>query len=165
MPAANLRAARPAPEPVLHLAILLFTALLAGGCERQRDGLPTLDGESVRTEGRVLLVNYWAEWCAPCREEIPELNQFYREHRDQVLVLGINFDRLPAAQVKEQAKKFAIEFPLLAAAPEGRWGQPTPQVLPSTFVIDRSGQWRKTLVGPQTAESLAEAVASVEANN
>ncbi|WOX06287.1 TlpA family protein disulfide reductase [Microbulbifer pacificus] len=124
--------------------------------------MQSIDGKSLHTEGKILLVNYWAEWCAPCRLEIPELNAFYRAHGDKVMVLGINFDQLPAGQVKQQAEKFAIEFPLLANAPEGRWGQPVPQVLPSTFIIDASGQWRRTLVGPQTAESLAAAVAQVQ---
>ncbi|WP_226702482.1 TlpA family protein disulfide reductase [Microbulbifer elongatus] len=161
MPAVNLQAARPAPERFALFLALLVAAVLAGGCENHGSGLQSLEGKPLRTEGKVLLVNYWAEWCAPCREEIPELNTFYREHRERVLVLGINFDQLPAEQVKQQAGKFGIEFPLLAAAPEGRWGQPMPQVLPSTLIIDSNGQWRRTLVGPQTAESLAEAVAAV----
>lgn len=161
MPAPSLRAALPTHKHAL-LLVLSLVAMFAGGCESRRGGLQSLDGKTLRTEGKVLLVNYWAEWCAPCREEIPELNTFYREHGDRVLVLGINFDQLPAEQVQQQAEKFAIEFPLLAAAPEGRWGQPMPQVLPSTFIIDASGQWRRTLVGPQSAESLAEAVTQVQ---
>ena len=149
-------AKRPNPNPIT--AILMLIALAIGGCESRSGGLTALGGESLDTRGKVLLVNYWAEWCAPCREEIPELNDFYLEHREQVLVLGINFDQPPADEVQRQADKFGIAFPLLAAAPEGRWGQAVPQVLPSTFIIDRNGQWQRTLVGPQTAASLQEAI-------
>ncbi|MBN8431061.1 TlpA family protein disulfide reductase [Microbulbifer salipaludis] len=134
--------------------ILLF----ASGCEQRAGGLQSLEGGTLPTEGRILLVNYWAEWCAPCREEIPELNRFYQEHKADVLVLGINFDRLPVEQVRRQAERFGIEFPLLAGAPADHWGQPVPQVLPSTLIIDANGQWQGTLVGPQTAETLAEAI-------
>lgn len=161
MPAPNLQAAPRALERFPSLILILLSALLAVGCE-SRSGLQSLDGKPLPTGGRVLLVNYWAEWCAPCREEIPELNAFYREHKADVLVLGINFDQLPPEQVAQQAEKFAIEFPLLAAAPEGRWGQAVPQVLPSTFIIDTSGQWQRTLVGPQTSASLAAAVAAIK---
>lgn len=162
MPAPNLRAAPPALNRFAPFMLLLLAVLVVGGCESRSGGLQSIDGNPLHTEGKILLVNYWAEWCAPCREEIPELNAFYRAHGDKVMVLGINFDQLPAEQVQQQAEKFAIEFPLLATAPEGRWGQPMPQVLPSTFIIDASGEWRRTLVGPQTAESLAEAVAQVQ---
>ena len=105
-----------------------------------------------------MLVNYWAEWCAPCREEIPELNAFHRNNAEHALVVGINFDQLPVAQVREQADKFGIEFPVLAKEPVARWGQPRPQVLPSTLVIDADGNWLGTLVGPQSEESLKQAV-------
>ena len=152
---------RPAKQPNLNwfaAALLFVVASFVGGCESRSVGLAALNGERLDTRGKVLLVNYWAEWCAPCREEIPELNDFYRAHEDQVIVLGINFDQPPVAEIQRQADKFGIAFPLLAAAPEGRWGQAVPQVLPSTFIIDRDGQWRRTLVGPQTAESLLEAI-------
>lgn len=138
--------------------LLMLIALAISGCGAGDRGLTALNGERLETRGKVLLVNYWAEWCAPCREEIPELNDFYREHGEQVLVLGINFDQPPAAEVQRQADRFGIAFPLLGAAPEGRWGQAVPQVLPSTFIIDRNGQWQRTLVGPQTAASLQEAI-------
>ncbi|WGL17817.1 TlpA disulfide reductase family protein [Microbulbifer bruguierae] len=161
MPAANLRVVPRVPEKFALLFALCLATLLAGGCEGRNGGLQTLEGDSLDTAGKVLVVNYWAEWCAPCREEIPELNAFYREQKGRAIVVGINFDQLTSEQVTEQARKFEIEFPLLAAAPPGRWGQAVPQVLPSTFIIDDRGQWRQTLVGPQSVASLAEAVAAV----
>ena len=160
--AGNPRVKRLNPEFPVTAVLLLVGLLITGGCEPRGAGLQSLDGKHLDTDGKILLVNYWAEWCAPCREEIPELNAFYHEHRDGVLVLGINFDQLPAEQVTEQARKFGIEFPLLANAPEGRWGQTVPQVLPSTFLIDASGQWRRTLIGPQSRESLTEAVSALK---
>ncbi|WP_299591823.1 TlpA disulfide reductase family protein [uncultured Microbulbifer sp.] len=161
----NLRAAPQTPERRGAVWLLSLILLLVAGCGPAPGGLQSLDGKPLRTGGKILVVNYWAEWCAPCREEIPELNTFYKAHKADVLVLGINFDQLPAEQVQHQADNFGIEFPLLATAPEGRWGQPMPQVLPSTLIIDRRGQWRRTLVGPQSAESLAAAVAAIGEEN
>ncbi|GAB2527301.1 TlpA family protein disulfide reductase [Microbulbifer agarilyticus] len=156
--AASRRVKQPSLERFRALFLLIAVLALATGCGAGSGGLADLHGKPLDTSGKVLLVNYWAEWCAPCREEIPELNTFYREHQDQVLVLGINFDQPPKEEIQRQADKFGIAFPLLAEAPEGRWGQAVPQVLPSTFIIDRHGQWQRTLIGPQTAESLMEAL-------
>lgn len=145
-------------------AWLLLVAATISGCDAPSSKTQwlDLDGKAVNTGGRVLVVNYWAEWCAPCREEIPELNAFYRQNSERVLVLGINFDQLPVDQVRAQAEKFGIDFPVLAAEPPQRWGQPRPQVLPSTLFIDADGQWRSTLVGPQTTESLEKALSELE---
>ncbi|MFV8781927.1 TlpA family protein disulfide reductase [Microbulbifer sp. SA54] len=145
-------------------AWLLLVAVTISGCDAPspKSQWRDLEGNTVETGGRVLVVNYWAEWCAPCREEIPELNAFYRQHAERVLVLGINFDQLPADQVRAQAEKFGIEFPVLASEPAERWGQPRPQVLPTTLFIDADGVWRRTLVGPQTAQSLQEALANMK---
>ncbi|MFI2810478.1 MULTISPECIES: TlpA disulfide reductase family protein [Microbulbifer] len=141
-------------------------AAAISGCDRddREQALATIDGESVDTGGKVLLVNYWAEWCAPCREEIPELNRFDRAH-DNVLVLGVNYDAPPAEQAREQAGKLGIEFPVLATDPAATWGQQRPSVLPSTLVIGSDGRWVTTLVGPQTEADLGRAVDNLAADD
>ncbi|AOS98583.1 Thiol-disulfide oxidoreductase ResA [Microbulbifer aggregans] len=111
----------------------------------------------METSGKTLLINYWAEWCKPCREEIPELNAIAAEH-DDILVLGVNYDALPAEEIAAQAEKLGIEFPVLADDPATLWQRPRPQVLPSTFVIGPDNRWKATLVGPQTAASLVSAL-------
>jgi thiol-disulfide isomerase/thioredoxin len=138
-------------------AACLWLAAAISGCERSAQ-FADIDGAAIDPGGRILLINYWAEWCKPCREEIPELNQFAREQAQRVLVLGVHYDQLPAEQIREQMAGLGIEFPVLASDPAALWDQPRPQVLPSTLVIDGSGRWRATLVGPQTEESLRLAV-------
>ncbi|WP_445365774.1 TlpA family protein disulfide reductase [Microbulbifer sp. ANSA001] len=113
--------------------------------------LKSSSGALIETEGKIVLVNYWAEWCAPCREEVPVLNQLAQANSN-IVVVGVNFDNLPDSVVSEQAQKLGIEFPLLSTEPEGRWGQPRPDVLPTTLVIGTDGSWKETLVGPQSAE-------------
>lgn len=119
--------------------------------------METVAGPPVETAGKTLLVNYWAEWCKPCREEIPELNQLASDS-EKLQVLGVNYDRLPAETVAAQAQKMGIRFPVLAADPADRWGWQRPQVLPTTFVLAADGRLIATLVGPQTVESLRQAL-------
>ncbi|SDJ60016.1 TlpA family protein disulfide reductase [Microbulbifer yueqingensis] len=138
----------------------LFWAVVISGCDRGSAGLATLDGGSIDTTGKILLVNYWAEWCKPCREEIPELNRFDREH-ENVLVLGVNYDAPAPERSRAQAQELGIEFPVLASDPSATWGRQRPEVLPTTLVIDSDGRWVTTLVGPQTEEDLQRAVASL----
>lgn len=134
-------------------AILLLLAF--GGCSKP--DVAVTGGSWEDWEGKWLVVNYWAEWCAPCRKEIPELNELHHQSED-VIVLGVNFDGLQGQALADLSKEMGIEFPVLEEDPAGRWEQPRPTVLPSTFIIAPDGEFRDVLVGPQTYESLARAV-------
>lgn len=138
---------------------MLLAALLLPGCA-PGDGQKLADGSTVAGdawEGQWLLVNYWAEWCAPCRKEIPELNRFNAESAG-VTVVGVNYDGLEGAELADLVVKMGIEFPVLVADPRERWGEQLPAVLPSTFVIAPDGTLKDVLIGPQSFESLARAV-------
>jgi peroxiredoxin len=98
--------------------------------------------------GRVVLVNLWATWCPPCKEEMPALQSFYNEHRDQgFVVIAIN-DGDPTGDVLQFVKDYRLTFPV--------WLDPTYMAteqafrtlnLPSSFVIDRNGTVRLQWVG------------------
>jgi len=141
------------------LVIGLIAGVLAG-CSRPEVELA--DGGSASWEnwrGQWVLVNYWAEWCAPCRKEIPELNRLHEDGRDgRVTVLGVNFDGLRGEALTSLMKEMDIRFPVLVNDPGARWDQGPPTVLPSTLVIDPEGNLREVLVGPQNYESLTRAV-------
>ena len=142
-------------------AWLWLSAAIISGCDGPQpgtSGLADIEGNPLDPAGRVMLINYWAEWCAPCREEIPELNRFAEEARERVLVLGVNYDLPPPAEARAQTARLGIRFPVLADDPAPRWDQPRPQVLPATLLIDGEGRYRATLVGPQTEESLHRAI-------
>ena len=144
-------------RPGRKLAALLLLPVLVVGCGiEQPAGLA--GGGQVRFEelgGRWLLINYWAEWCAPCREEIPELNELH-EHRDEhgVEVFGVNYDELRGEKLVEVMARMDVRFPVLAEDPRARWGYEQPQVLPVTVVIGPDGRLRGRLSGPQTLEDL-----------
>jgi len=93
--------------------------------------------------GKVLVVNFWAPWCAPCRREIPSLIRIQDEYRAQgVAILGIAFDG--AAQVRQFAAEYSINYPLFLAANRAAMynaalGNPSGS-LPFTVLLDRDLQ-------------------------
>jgi len=135
---------------------------LAAGCTpKTTDEAATVAGTSVSLAGADwLVVNYWAEWCGPCRHEIPELNELdggtvdgASEGIDQkfsVKVLGVNYDGLRDEKLRDVSARMGIEFAVLAQDPRARWQQESPTVLPSTYIIAPGGEFIETLVGPQT---------------
>lgn len=135
------------------LAVVAF-GLLAG-CEKlefgQARGEP-LDWDGLR--GQWVLVNYWAEWCKPCLEEIPELNEL--DASDRITVLGVNFDGIRGQELVDLGNTMGIEFAMLTDDPGVAFGWKTPVALPATFVVDPEGNLYETRFGPQTEEELRE---------
>ncbi|MFN2466226.1 MAG: TlpA family protein disulfide reductase [Candidatus Dormibacteria bacterium] len=105
--------------------------------------LAGLDGEQhslASYRGHVVLVNFWATWCIPCRAEIPELQFEYQKHRDDgVVVLGVNWK-----QARGDAQAFATErqvtYPVLLDSDGRAYTAYQVTSLPETFVIDRAGK-------------------------
>ena len=122
--------------------------------------LTTLDGKEQSLSdflGRVLVINYWATWCAPCREEIPIFVRMQREYGDQGLqFIGIAIDQ--ADKVRGFAAEFQINYPLLLGGMEAvdlsRRAGNKAGVLPYTLVIDRSGRMVTGLAGGISEASL-----------
>ena len=104
--------------------------------------------------GRWVLINYWAEWCKPCLEEIPELNAFAEAHSEQVSVLGVNYDGVEGEALARVIVRFGIDFPVLTRDPASAYKFARPEVLPVTIVINPEGIVQQRLVGPQTLANL-----------
>ncbi len=132
---------------------LLSLALLLTACAPAVPPGNTLQLEEL--QGQWVVINYWAIWCKPCAEEIPELNAL--DKLPGVTVLGVNFDGAGGAELAQQLQQLAIAFPTLDVDPAVQLGLVRPAVLPTTLVIDPSGALRETLVGPQTLQSLTAA--------
>ncbi|MES3020012.1 MAG: TlpA disulfide reductase family protein [Pseudomonadota bacterium] len=101
-------------------------------------------------KGKTLIVNFWAPWCAPCVEEMPELATLGAEHAGKgVQVIGVGIDS--AANIKRFADKFKIAFPLYVAGMQGtdlsrEFGN-TAGGLPYTVLIGADGEVKKTYLG------------------
>lgn len=107
--------------------------------------------------GRPMLVNYWAEWCGPCRDELPELNAL-AEARPDVAVLGINFDGIDGAALTQLSDEMGIDFPVLGKDFAETMQLVHPQVLPTTYLLDEQGNVIRTLQGPQDEAALLAAL-------
>ncbi|MCF5630812.1 redoxin domain-containing protein, partial [Pseudomonas syringae] len=103
----------------LTAAVILLGSLLLSGCGV--DLGTDQNGQKVASErikGHWLVVNYWAEWCGPCRTEVPEFNALSEQLKDKkVTVLGVNFDNLQGDELKNAANALGIKFTVLAQDP------------------------------------------------
>ena len=115
-----------------------------------------LDGGTidVKAPGRILIINYWAIWCAPCRKEIPELNELASHHSEKLMIVGVNFDGSQDELLKNEIQKLGIEFPSLLQDPRSVWGLGPVSILPETLIIGSDGRLRHRLIGPQTLSSI-----------
>ncbi len=97
--------------------------------------------------GQVVLVNYWATWCGPCREEIPGLSNLARELRPEGLaVVGVSIDKGPRAKVQAFVDAMQVPYPVAFPSPlsQMEWGMTG---IPTTILIDRHGRVAKSYVG------------------
>jgi thiol-disulfide isomerase/thioredoxin len=138
--------------------ILMLMSMLLGlmGCSDTQ--LKTLDDTEIswqQQRGQWVFINYWAQWCHPCRKEIPELNQFAQQYKGQVVVLGVNFDAPAEDELRQQTQAMGIEFVQLSEDPAELLSFPPPTVLPATYVFDPDGIYQGVMVGPQTKASLS----------
>ena len=95
--------------------------------------------------GKPLLVNYFAPWCAPCLREMPHLNALAAE--GQITVVAINYDPTTPAELGELAAQYHIKVPLLIANEDASLPLPRPSGLPTSYLLDREGKLKLTLVG------------------
>ncbi|MFQ3206816.1 MAG: peroxiredoxin [Glaciecola sp.] len=122
----------------------------------------TVDGSTYQfkeLQGKWIIINYFAEWCAPCLREIPELNKFKKlsDSKQNAVLFGISYDAMQDHELTLLAEKYNITFPLInnidIALPFE-----TPKYLPATYLIRPDGTLAGQLLGEQNSKSLSEAI-------
>jgi thiol-disulfide isomerase/thioredoxin len=115
---------------------------------------PELSGEAFdlsKLRGKVVIVDFWATWCAPCRAEMPLLDALYRQHRAEGLeLIGISTDR-PRERAKVREIMEALSYPAALSEDTKANGFGEMRIIPKTFVIDRNGVVRAALGGDGSA--------------
>ncbi|HKS39319.1 MAG TPA: TlpA disulfide reductase family protein [Blastocatellia bacterium] len=113
--------------------------------------LKDLQGRTVRLsdyKGKVLLINFWATWCAPCLVEMPDLVKLQKEYESQGLqIVGITCPPMSRKDVRGVARKLKINYPILFGTDEVSDAYYATSVLPTTIVIDRNGKVRGRILG------------------
>jgi thiol-disulfide isomerase/thioredoxin len=113
-----------------------------------------LDGREVSLaslRGKVVLVNFWATWCGPCRAEIPDLVALQEKYRDQLQVIGISQDEVPVDLVRRFAADHRMNYPVVMSTPEIEKLFPGVNALPTSFIVDRESRIVQKHVGMLTA--------------
>ena len=174
-------------KKVLHngLIILVLLVIWASGCgvktEREEIGeqeevisaekewgnapdftLPDLEGNSLTLsdfKGRVIILNFWATWCPPCRREIPDFVELYEKYKDEnLLIIGVNLDRGDSRAVKQFSKNYKINYPVVLGNVNVTQDYGEIRAIPTTFIIDRKGNIKEKYVGYQPRATFEKAV-------
>src|SRR5256885_3725800 len=109
-----------------------------------------LDGREVSTaswRGKVVIINFWATWCGPCRAEIPDLVALQEKYRDRLQVIGISQDEAPPEVVKRFAVEHHVNYPVMMTTPEIDKMFPGIGALPASFIVDRESRVVQKHVG------------------
>lgn len=130
--------------------------------------LPDLQGKPHSLSdyrGKWVLVNYWATWCPPCLEELPELEVFHSGANGKAVVLGVNMESIGDAALKSFVEKQFLSFPILRADAQPPRSQLLGPVegLPTSYLVAPSGEVVARQVGPITAEAITAFIERYEA--
>ena len=155
---------------LLHALLLLAAAPL--GAKTVTPPVPApvwtlrdVDGKEVKSsqfKGKVLVVDFWATWCPPCRTEIPGYIALQKKYADDVVFVGISVDgddSIPA--VKAFVKKFGINYLIVMADDEIQPSFNVNQGYPTTYIIDRDGKIRAKKVGREPAAAFEQELVAV----
>lgn len=110
--------------------------------------------------GKVVVVNFWATWCHPCEQELPDLARIAIRYGDRVAVLGVLMDSPPPdpGALLNFLSDHEVSFPVIPATPELLRAFHEPANYPTTFVFDRDGVQRVWKIRPVTEAELARAI-------
>jgi peroxiredoxin len=141
----------------LGILILILPAYTSPAQANQVDfQLPDTDGTQRRLSdyrGKWVVVNYWATWCPPCLEELPELERFHLDHQQKnAMVLGINMERITPDALRRFVDEQMLSYPILMAEPASATELGKVPGMPVSFIVNPQGQVVARKLGAVTAK-------------
>ncbi|PLX32184.1 MAG: hypothetical protein C0600_03495 [Ignavibacteria bacterium] len=116
------------------------------------------DGNTVTLaslEGKVVVLNFWATWCPPCRAEIPDFKKVYQNYREKgVEIIGVSLDQKGWSAVRPFLKKWDINYPVVLGDAKIARAYGNIRSIPTTFIIDREGTITDSHVGAMSEDML-----------
>ena len=139
------------------LLVCFICVALVIGCDTE-ERIEFADGSRTQLShwrGQWLVINYWAEWCGPCRHEIPELNRLHAGRVSHgLIVLGVNWDGVQGRKLNDVITRMKIDFPTLIEDPHLDYDYDRVEQLPVTVLINPDREVHRVLIGPQTGQSI-----------
>jgi thiol-disulfide isomerase/thioredoxin len=156
------------PEPSMRLVILIAALFASPGlaAEPVDFTLPDLDGKPVSLSdyrGKWVIVNYWATWCPPCLEEIPDLVDLYEENRARLVVLGVNFEEVNEEYLRGFVESHMMTYPVMRSDPLPATPLGPVLGLPTTYIISPEGETTARQEGPVTRAAIEKYIERKEA--
>lgn len=150
---------------LLSVCLVLFITSSAVMADETVDfELEDINGVSHRLSdyrGKWVVVNYWATWCPPCLEEIPDLVDFHEDHKDtDAVVLGVNFETVGLKKLRQFSEEYFINYPILRSTPGPSGELGDIPGLPTTYIISPEGEIVARQVGSVTAKMITNFIAS-----
>jgi peroxiredoxin len=133
--------------------LIALSPLVLGQGERPAPKLELKDveGRALRLsdyKGKVVLLNFWATWCAPCRAEMPDLVKWQREYKSRGLqVIGVTYPPEELTEVREFIKSIGVNYPVALGEEQTKAMFDKGETLPVTVVIDKKGRVREVIQG------------------
>lgn len=144
-----------------YLTVLLILTILVTDLRAQA----SQQAGGTDTDQKWRIVNYWSEWCVPCRKEIPVLNELNAQlasTESNVTVVGVDFDENPRDEALAIALRMGIKFPTLTIDVIRQMQLTAPNVLPTTYILSPDNQVVAKMIGEQTEASLLEQLARLK---
>lgn len=127
-----------------------------------RFALKDVNGRTVRLSdyrGKVVLINFWATWCPPCRAEMPDLIRLQRQHgKDGLQIIGVTYPPEKKARVRRFARSLKVNYPIILGTPEFKARFSSEETLPLTVVINRDGKVSEIISGILLREEFNEKI-------
>ncbi len=139
------------------ICVLALLMALPVAAEKVDFTLKDLQGKPVSLSdfrGKWVIVNYWATWCPPCLEEIPDLVGLYEDNRDSIVVLGIAYEEVNEQYLKEFVESHMISYPVMQTDPVPVTVLGPVLGLPTSYIISPEGERMARQEGPVTREAL-----------